>query len=176
MYAVLHSEEYRTKYAVNLKKTLPRLPLPEDPKLFWAFSKAGARLAELHLNYETLPPCKELKEDSPKAKPSYRVEKMRFTKEGKEENKTAIIYNDEVTVWNIPLEAYEYVVNGKSAIEWIMERYQVTTHKESGIVNDPNLWCDENNQPRYIIDLLKRIVGLSLETMKIVKSLPKLGL
>lgn len=110
------------------------------------------------------------------AKPSYRVEKMRFAKEGKEENKTAIIYNDEVTVWNIPLEAYEYVVNGKSAIEWIMERYQVTTHKESGIVNDPNLWCDEHNQPRYIIDLLKRIVTLSIETMKIVKALPKLGL
>jgi len=101
---------------------------------------------------------------------------MRFAKEGKEENKTAIVYNDDVTVWNIPFEIYEYVVNGKSAIEWIMERYQVTTHKESGIVNDPNLWCDEHNQPRYIIDLLKRIVGLSLEPMKIVKSLPKRGL
>jgi len=176
VYGILHSEEYRAKYAVNLKKSLPRLPLPEDPKLFWSFSKAGARLAELHLNYETLPPWRELKEDSPKAKPSYRVTKMRFAKEGKEDNKTAIVYNDEVTVWNIPLEAYEYVVNGKSAVEWIMERYAVTTHKESGIVNDPNLWCDEHNQPRYIIDLLKRIVGLSLETMKIVKALPKLWL
>ena len=101
---------------------------------------------------------------------------MRFAKEGKEENKTAIVFNDEVTVWNIPLEAYEYVVNGKSAIEWIMERYAVTTHKESGIVNDPNLWCDEHSQPRYIFDLLKRSVTLSLETMKIVKALPKLGL
>ena len=176
VYGILHSEEYRAKYAVNLKKSLPRLPLPEDPKLFWAFSKAGENLAELHLNYETLPPWKELKEDSPKAKPSYRVTKMRFAKEGKEENKTAIVYNDEVTVWNIPLEAYDYVVNGKSAIEWIMERYTVTTHKESGIVNDPNLWCDEHNQPRYIIDLLKRIVTLSIETTKIVKALPKLGL
>jgi predicted helicase len=176
VYGILHSEEYRAKYAVNLKKSLPRLPLPEEPKLFWAFSKAGEKLAELHLNYETLPPWKELKEDSPKAKPSYRVTKMRFAKEGKEENKTAIVYNDDVTVWNIPLEAYDYVVNGKSAIEWIMERYAVTTHKESGIVNDPNLWCDEHNQPRYIIDLLKRIVTLSIETMKIVKTLPKLGL
>lgn len=176
VYGILHSEEYRAKYAVNLKKSLPRLPLPDDPKLFWSFSKAGAKLAELHLNYETLPPWKDLNEDSPKAKPSYRVTKMRFAKEGKEENKSAIIYNDEVTVWNIPLEAYDYVVNGKSAIEWIMERYAVTTHKESGIVNDPNLWCDEHNQPRYIIDLLKRIVTLSLETMKIVKALPKLGL
>jgi len=176
VYGVLHSEEYRKKYAVNLRKTLPRLPLPEDPKLFWAFSKAGAKLAELHLHYETLPPWKDLKEDSPKAKPSYRVTKMRFGKEGKDENKTAIVYNDDVTVWNIPLEAYDYVVNGKSAVEWIMERYQVTKHKESGIVNDPNLWCDEHNQPRYIIDLLKRIVTLSVETMKIVKALPKMEL
>jgi predicted helicase len=134
------------------------------------------QLAELHLNYETLPPYKNLKEDSSKAKPSYRVQKMRFSKEGKEVNKNAIIYNDEVTVWEIPLEAYEYVVNGKSAIEWSMERYKVTTHKESQITNDPNLWCDEHKQPRYIIDLLKRVVTLSLETMKIIKSLPKLGL
>jgi predicted helicase len=176
VYGILHSPEYRTKYAVNLKKTLPRLPLPEEPKLFWTFSKAGRELADLHLNYETLAPYKGLKEDSPKAKPSYRVDKMRFAKEGKEENKTAIILNDDVTVWNIPLEAYEYVVNGKSAIEWIIERYAVTTHKESQITNDPNLWCDEHKNPRYIIDLLKSIVTLSIETMKIVKSLPKLGL
>lgn len=176
VYGILHSEEYRKKYAVNLKKSLPRLSLPEEPAIFWAFSKAGAELAELHLNYETLPPWAELKEDSPKAKPSTRVTKMRFAKDEKGENKTAIIYNDDITIWNIPLEAYKYVVNGKSAIEWIMERYQVTTHKESGIVNDPNLWCDEHNQPRYIIDLLKRIVTLSVETMKIVKALPKLGL
>jgi len=176
VYGILHSQEYRKKYAVNLKKSLPRLPLPETSKLFWTFSKAGVQLAELHLNYETLPPYKALKEDSSKAKPSYHVEKMRFAKEGKEVNKSAIIYNDEVTVWKIPLEAYEYVVNGKSAIEWSMERYKVTTHKESQITNDPNLWCDEHKQPRYIIDLLKRIVTLSLETMQIVKSLPKLGL
>ncbi len=176
VYGILHSEAYRMKYAVNLKKTLPRLPLPEDSKLFWAFSKAGAKLADLHLHYETLPSEKDLKEDSPKANPSYHVTKMRFAKEGKEENKTAIIYNDDVTVWNIPLEAYEYIVNGKPAIEWIMERYAVTTHKESTLVNDPNHWCAEHNQPRYIIDLLKRIVTLSIETMKVVKNLPSMGL
>jgi predicted helicase len=166
----------REKFAVNLKKTLPRLPLPDSPKLFWAYSKAGAELAELHLNYERLPPHPEVKEDSPKPNPSTRVQKMRFAKEGKEENKTAIIYNDDITLWNIPLEAYDYIVNGKSAIEWIMERYQVRTHKESGIVNDPNLWCDEHDNPRYIIDLLKSIVTLSLETMKIVNALPELAL
>jgi len=141
---------------------------------FWAFSKAGEALAGLHLNYETLPPHPDVREDSPKQKPSTRVQKMRFGKLGKEEDKSAIIYNDDLTLWNIPLEVYEYVVNGKSAIEWIMERYQVTTHKESGIVNDPNLWCDEHADPRYIIDLIKRIVTLSLETRRIVKSLPAL--
>ncbi len=176
VYGILHSPQYHEKFAVNLKKTLPRLPLPDSPKLFWAYSKAGAELAELHLNYERLPPHPEVKEDSPKPVPSTRVQKMRFAKEGREENKTAIIYNDDITLWNIPLEAYDYVVNGKSAIEWIMERYQVSTHKESGIVNDPNLWCDEHDNPRYIIDLLKSIVTLSLETMKIVKNLPELAL
>lgn len=176
VYGILHSEQYRKKFAINLKKTLPRLPLPEEPAIFWAFSKAGAELAELHLNYETLPPHPDVREDSPNPHPSTRVTKMRFAKEGKEENKSAIIYNDDITLWNIPLEAYEYVVNGKSAIEWIMERYQVTTHKESGIVNDPNLWCDEHDNPRYILDLIKRIVTLSLETRRIVKALPDLKL
>lgn len=176
VYGLLHSEQYRAKFVVNLKKSLPRLPLPDNPKEFWAYSKAGAALADLHLNYETLPPHPEIREDSPKANPSLRVEKMRFAKRGKDEDKSAIIYNDDITLWNIPLEAYEYIVNGKSAIEWVMERYQLTTHSESGIVNDPNRWCAEQNNPRYIIDLLKSLVTLSLETCKIVKELPELKL
>jgi Predicted helicase len=177
VYGILHNEEYRKKYAVNLRKSLPRLPLLE-PKLFRAFSKAGRELADLHLNYETQPPCGVAEEHSRKATPSYRVTKMRFAKhqEQNEEDKAVIVYNDDISVIKIPLEAYEYIVNGKSAIEWVMERYQVTTHKESGIINDPNLWCDEHSDPRYIIDLLKRVIALSLETMKIVKSLPKLEL
>jgi len=176
VYGILHSPQYREKFAVNLKKTLPRLPLPGAPKTFWAYSQAGKALAELHLNYETLPPHPAVKEDSPKPNPSTRVQKMRFAKREGAEDKTAIIYNDDITVWNIPLEAYDYVVNGKSAIEWIMERYQVSTHKESGIVNDPNHWCDEHDNPRYILDLLKSIVTLSLETRRIVTSLPELSL
>jgi len=176
VYGILHSEEYRKKYAVNLKKSLPRLPLPEEPVLFWSFSKAGAELAELHLNYETLPPHPEVREHSTKTVPSFRVQKMRFARDGKKEDKTTIIYNNDITLGNIPLESYDYVVNGRSALEWIMERYQVTTHKESGIVNDPNLWCDEHDNPRYILDLLKSIVTLSIETRRIVSSLPVLKL
>ncbi len=175
VYGILHSEEYRKKYAINLKKSLPRLPLPEEPKLFWDFSKAGRNLADLHLNYETLKPY-PLREDFSKKNPSYKVTKMRFVKTDKELTKRAIVYNDDIILFEIPIEAYEYVVNGKSAIEWIMERYQVTIDRESQIKNDPNLWCEEQGDPRYIIDLIKRIVTLSLETRKIVKSLPKLGL
>ena len=90
------------------------------------------------------------------------------------EDKSTIIYNDFITISNIPEDAYEYVVNGKSAIEWVMERYQVTVNKDSQIKNDPNDWAKEHNQPRYILDLLLSIISLSVATVKIVKNLPKL--
>lgn len=166
VYGLLHSEEYRTKYANDLKKELPRIPFAKD---FWGFSKAGRELAALHLNYETVTPY-PLEEEHNGG--DYRIEgKMRFPKKGE---KDAIIYNSSTTLRGIPEEAYEYIVNGKSAIEWLMERYAVTTDKDSGIVNDPNDWCTEHNNPRYIIDLIKRIVTVSVETVKITRALPKL--
>ena len=166
VYGLLHSEEYRTKYANDLKKELPRIPFAKD---FWGFSKAGRELAELHLNYETVTPY-PLEEEHNGG--DYRIEgKMRFPKKGE---KDAIIYNSTTILRGIPEEAYEYIVNGKSAIEWLMERYAVTTDKDSGIVNDPNDWCTEHNNPRYIIDLIKRIVTVSVKTVKITRALPKL--
>jgi predicted helicase len=112
----------------------------------------------------------------------YHVQKMVFARPtpeqksaGEKWDKTTIIYNADITIQKIPLEAYEYVVNGKPAIEWIIERYQVTRDKDSGIVNDPNDWCKEHKQPRYILDLLKRVVRVSIETMKIVNGLPALN-
>ena len=162
VYGLLHSTEYRTRFENDLKKELPRIPFAKD---FWAFSKAGRKLAELHLNYETIEPW-PVKEVS---NGNYRVTKMRFPKKG---IRHTIHYNDTCTLSEIPEEAYEYIVNGKSAIEWLMERYKVDTDKDSGIVNDPNDWCDEQGNPRYIIDLVKRIVRVSIETMAIVKSLP----
>ena len=99
------------------------------------------------------------------------VSKMKFKSK---EDKSTIIYNDFITISNIPEDAYEYVVNGKSAIEWVMERYQVTVNKDSQIKNDPNDWAKEHNQPRYILDLLLSIISLSVATVKIVKNLPKL--
>jgi helicase domain protein len=180
VYGILHSPEYRTAFASDLKKSLPRLPLVDSVDDFWEFSKAGRALAELHLNYETVEPYKGCllvygANTNRGDGMNYRVEKMRFGKlDSKTPDKTKIHYNQHITVEGIPLEAYDYVVNGKSAIEWIMERYAVTVHKDSGIRNDPNDWAAEHNDEKYILNLLLRIITVSLETMKIVYTLPKL--
>ncbi len=174
VYGLLHSPEYKKRFKADLAKTLPRIPFAKD---FWAFSKAGRKLAELHLGYENIEPYpvkvanKELALDSARL---YEVQKMRFGKNASGEDKTVIQFNSHITITGIPLEAYEYVVNGKSAIEWVMERYQVSQDPESGIVNDPNDWAREHEDPQYILNLLKRVVTVSVETMKIVKALPPL--
>jgi predicted helicase len=169
VYGFLHSPEYRIKFANDLKKMLPRLPLVDDVKDFWKFSKAGRALAELHINYESTPPYEGVKVKGAEKK-NFKVEKMRFPKK---DQKDTILYNSVITIENIPAKAYEYVVNGKSAIEWIMERYQITTHKESGITNNPNDWADEVGNPRYILDLLLSIINVSVQTVDIVEGLPK---
>ena len=169
VYGFLHSNEYRETFANDLKKMLPRLPLVENVKDFWSFSKAGRQLAELHLNYETVAPSPDVTVTGDDGK-NYSVDKMRYPKK---DQKETILYNSKITLSNIPAKAYEYVVNGKSAIDWIMERYQVSTHKESGIVNDPNDWAKEVGNPRYILDLLLSIINVSVQTVDIVNSLPK---
>ena len=174
VYGFLHSPEYRTTFASDLKKSLPRLPLVDNPEDFWAFCKAGRELAELHLNYETVEPYQgvEFEEESVCG---YGVEKMRFGKiDSKTADKSTIIFNSGLTITNIPLEAYDYIINGKSAIEWIMERYQVSTDAKSGILNDPNKWAEEHDDEKYIFNLLLRIITVSIETMKIVNALPKI--
>ena len=168
VYGFLHSNQYKETFASDLKKMLPRLPLLEDVKDFWSFSKAGRKLAELHLNYETVAPFAEVKVSGDDGK-FYTVEKLRFPKK---DQKDTIIYNTKITISNIPAQAYEYVVNGKSAIEWIMERYQVSTHKESGITNNPNDWATEIGNPRYILDLLLSVINVSVQTVDIVNALP----
>lgn len=169
VYGFLHSPEYREMFANDLKKMLPRLQLVEDVKEFWKFSKAGKALAELHINYESVPAYKGLKIKGEESS-YFTVEKMRFPKK---DQKDTINFNSKITIENIPAEAYEYIVNGKSAIEWIMERYAVSVHKESGIKNDPNNWAKEVGNPRYILDLLLSIINVSVQTVEIVKGLPK---
>jgi predicted helicase len=169
IYGFLHSPKYRTTFSNDLKKTLPRIPLVDDVRDFWKFNKAGKALADLHIEYETAPPYKGVKVTGESAK-FFEVTKMRFPKK---DEKNTIIYNSKITISNIPDKAYQYVVNGKSAIDWIMERYQVTTHKASGIRNDPNDWAKEVSNPRYILDLLLSVINVSVQTVDIVNDLPK---
>ncbi len=185
IYGILHSPEYRTRFAADLKKMLPRIPLTRKTADFHAFTQAGRDLAHWHLNYETIDPYPLVEHSDQLAfdpETHFTVQKMTYGRptpeqkaQGQKCNKTTIIYNSHVTLTGIPPEALDYVVNGKPAIEWIMERYEVTVDKDSGIRNDPNDWSREHNQPRYIIDLVKRIVRVSVETMKIVNSLPALN-
>ncbi|HGE5775317.1 TPA: DEAD/DEAH box helicase [Flavobacterium psychrophilum] len=184
VYGLLHSPTYREMFANDLKKMLPRLPLLDDVRDFWKFSKAGRELAELHINYENQPKpagvivihnpltitetLKQLSADEIKYI-DYKVEKMKFPKK---DQKETIFYNSRITIDNIPAKAYQYVVNGKPAIEWIMERYAITTHKESQITNNPNDWSAETGNPKYILDLLLSVINVSLQTVDIVEGLP----
>lgn len=175
-YGVLHSEQFRETYEDNLVKERPRIPLPRDVAQFEAFSEAGRKLANLHLNYETVEPYPLAETCTrPDLDPHtlYRVEKMRFPKGQRVKDRPSTIhYNDYLTLSGIPDEAWDYMLSGKAALYWIFDRYEVTRDKESGIVNDPNEFSDD---PRYIIDLVKRIVTVSVETLAIVRSLPTLN-
>ncbi len=182
VYGFLHCPTYRETFANDLKKMLPRLPLVDKAEDFWAFSRAGRELADLHLNYEQVPASKEMVIDMHNMLPGmeaesqeqlYRVTQMKFGKLGKDKDKSVIEYNPFITLRNIPLRAYDYVVNGKSAIEWIMERYCDKTDSKSGIRNDANQWGIEHGNPRYPLDLLQSIITLSIKTLDIVDNLPK---
>jgi predicted helicase len=170
VYGILHNPEYRKMFANDLKKMLPRIPLVDEPREFWKFSKTGRALANLHINYEKVEPYGSVKVDGAEHG-FFKVEKMRFPKKGQ---KDTIIFNSKITISNIPEKAYKYIVNGRSAIEWIMERYQVTINKDSGIKNNPNDWSEEVGNERYILDLILSIINVSVQTVDLVKELPKL--
>lgn len=179
VYGLLHSPEYRETYAADLKKMLPRIPLVEDP---WPFITAGRELSEIHLGYESVDPFPlDGLDVKPEGDPYdfFSVQKMAFIKvrtDGKlVADKSSVVYNSRITLRGIPEGAYRYLLGSRSAVEWIIDRYQVKTDKASGIVNDPNDWSKEVGNPRYIIDLLARIVTVSLQTMQIVDGLPALA-
>jgi len=180
VYGLLHSPEYRERYADNLSKELPRIPAVKTSNDFWSFSKAGRSLAELHLNYEAVAPypVNMVVAGNTKLDDSdYRVVKMKYGKLGKDKDLTTLIYNNRITLTGIPLEAYEYVVNGKPALDWIVERQCFKIDKDSEIVNDANDWAIETmHNPKYPLELFQRVITVSLETMKIVKGLPKLDI
>jgi predicted helicase len=184
VYGILHSEDYRSRFADNLSKELPRIPKVKKAVDFWAFSKAGRELSKLHINYETVEKYPlNIQSKGNLLDEDYRVIKMKFGKKRCEEtgkninDRSIVIYNGKITLTGIPDEAWDYVVNGKAALDWVMERQAVTIHKASGIVNDANDWAIETmGNPKYSLELLQRVVTVSLETNKIVNSLPKLDL
>ncbi|RKU22310.1 DNA helicase [Candidatus Poribacteria bacterium] len=162
-YGLLHHPAYREKYEMNLKRDLPHIPFAED---FWGFATAGAALADLHVNYESVPKYDGLKPmETPGRQVNLRVEKMRLSKD-----KTQLKYNDFLTLDGIPAEVYDYKLGNRSALEWVVDQYRVKTDKRSGIVNDPN----REDEPRYIVDLIGRVITVSLKTVEIVKNLPVL--
>ena len=177
IYGLLHSPEYRARFKADLTKMLPRIAFVEDIKNFRAIVKIGEKLADLHLNYETIEPYQNVMVTI--EEPIYTVEQMRFAKIKDEKGKTVddkrtIIVNRYIKIEEIPLQAYGYVVNGKSPLEWALERYSYTVDKKSGISNDPNAWGNEHNDPQYILNLLLRLITVSVETVKLVAKLPKL--
>lgn len=165
IYAILHHPDYLEKYQNDLSKAFPRIPIL---KHIDDYVEVGQELVKLHLNYESIPPYEGVSVESNKTKPSYKVVKMKHPKKGVLDK---IVFNPDITISNIPEKAYEYVVNGKPAIEWIIDQYQVKTDKKSGIVDDPNLYSDDE---RYIFNLLLSIINVSIQTVDLVNSLPPL--
>ena len=162
-YALLHHPAYREKYQMNLKRDLPHIPFAED---FWGFANAGTALADLHVNYESVPKYDELKYiETPGMPIDWRVEKMRLSKD-----KTQLKYNDFLMLDGIPAEAFGYRLGTRSALEWVVDQYRVKIDKRSGIRNDPN----RADQPQYIVDLIGRVISVSLRTVEIVDGLPAL--
>ncbi len=162
-YALLHHPAYREKYEMNLKRDLPHIPFAEN---FWGFARAGAALADLHVNYESTPKYDKLRKiETPGMQVNWDVEKMKLSKD-----KTQLTYNDFLTLDGIPAEVYDYKLGTRSALEWIVDQYRVKVDRRSGIKNDPN----RADEPRYIVDLIGRVIHVSLKTVKIVEGLPEL--
>ena len=162
-YGLLHHPDYRETYQANLKRDLPHIPFAKD---FRGFADAGARLADLHLTYESQPEYDKLKfVQTPDTPLNWRVEKMKLSRD-----KTALIYNDFLTLSGIPEKAFDYRLGTRSALEWVIDQYRVKTDKRSGIVNDPN----RTDDPQYIVKLIGKVITVSLETVDIVSKLPAL--
>ena len=177
-YGVLHSRQWREKFADDLTKSAARIPMAATTDDFRAFAEAGRELADLHVNYETVEPH-PLEENhgpgwDPDAPDAFRVEKMTYAGPARYPDRTAIVCNTHVTLSGIPEQAHEYRLGSRSALDWLIDRYQVKTDGKSGITNDPNDWATEHGQPRYIIDLVKRVTTVSLRTVEIINALPYL--
>lgn len=188
-YGLLYSADYREQFAADLKRSLPRIPRVGAAD-FAAIADAGQRLLDLHIGYEDVDPYSltvasagsstEISAYTPSGPGSadlyawFRVEKLKWAGKARNVDKSSIVYNPHITITGIPDEAHRYMLGSRSALEWILDRYQVKTDKASGIVNDPNDWSREVGNPRYILDLIAKVTTVSVETMRIIDSLPPL--
>jgi predicted helicase len=172
VYGILHDPDYRFRYASDLKKMLPHIPTPDSPDRFTSIADIGRKLAGLHVNYEAAqayPLDVQLKAGAdPNSRETWRVEKMRWRSKT---DRSAILYNGKVTIGGIPDRAHEYTLGSRTALDWVIDRHQITTDKASRIVNDPNDWCDEHDDPTYIVDLIKKVTTVSVETVALVEQL-----
>ena len=179
VYALLHHPEYRERYEDDLKKMLPHIPRAAG---FHTYASVGRELADLHVNYERVEPYPSVQEEASLHAPAdpwerYRIgaRKMHFPKLGRrDKDVTRLEYNDYVTLTGIPAEAQGYSISGRSPLEWIIDRYHVKTDKASGIVNDPNDFLREQGRPDAVVDLIKRLVTVSMRTQELLATLPKL--
>ena len=167
VYGLLNSKEYQEKYANDLRKDLARIPIVKNKE---KYIEIGKKLMELHLNYEEVPVYNQAKIIY-NGEHNYKVKKMMFSKRSDDESydRSTIIFKDNITISNIPDKAYKYIVNGRPAIEWIMDQYQIKTDKGSGITDDPNDFSDD---PKYIFNLLLRIINVSVKTVDLINELP----
>ena len=179
VYALLHHPEYRERYEDDLKKMLPHIPRAAG---FRTYASVGRELADLHVNYERVEPYPSVQEEASLHAPAdpwerYRIgeRKMRFPKLGRRDKDfTRLEYNDYVTLTGIPAEAQGYSISGRSPLEWVIDRYHVKTDKASGIVNDPNDFLREQGRPDAVVDLIKRLVTVSMRTQELLATLPML--
>jgi predicted helicase len=185
VYGLLHNPAYRETYAADLKKMLPHIPTPDTRERFEQLAAAGLALSDLHIGYESVEPYPvdvQLKPGAdPEDRETWRVSKLKWAKTkdpetGKNvDDVTTMIYNPKVTIVGIPAEADRYMIGSRSALAWIIDRYLVKTDTASGIINDPNDWCDEHGDPRYIVDLIAKVTTVAVETMEIVDGLAEIG-
>ena len=176
VYAQLHVPSYRETYASDLKKMLPHIPTPDSIDRFHQLATAGEQLAHLHTSYESVDPYPLTVDVKPGVdmahRETWRVQKMKWRSR---DDHTAIVYNPKVTITGIPAKAEDYLLGSRSALGWVIDRYQVKTDKASGITNDPNDWCDEHDDPTYIVELIKKVTTVSVETLRIVTELEPEG-
>ena len=164
---MLHHPDYRGRYAENLKRELPRIPLAGTAEDFHAFARAGRKLADLHTGYELATPFKLQHIENREAPPNWRVEAMKLSKDGRD-----VIYNEWLTLGGVPPEAHEYRLGNRSALAWVIDQYRVERDKDGDIISDPNAPDDEE----AIVRLVGQVITVSVETMQIIRGLPALKL